>query len=189
MRLSHALHDTLIADAFRPLSDSIENYSRAWNRSFAPKLLLLPRELFNMVYDQIWMGEYLDATNAQIVDILAGRKAKDTLPHVVDVNYVGPEIACEIVESYYQPATESLSPFEARTPDAIHRLVCEDTFHVGLDPATVLRNIVITLNLNADSVPAMEITKTSLNLLLNIVKKQGFRLDIELMQRNNYLNV
>jgi len=116
------------------------------------------------------------------------------LPHVVEVSFVGPEIALEMVEAFYEYAGKHSAPLWAKKPRDIDRLVCEDTFHVGLNPATVLRGLDIVFDVDKLTLPhSTEVDvnniETSLKLLHTIVKKKDFRLRIELSQRRIRLNL
>jgi hypothetical protein len=110
------------------------------------------------------------------------------LPHVVDTLFVGPDVAREMVEAYYRIAPLQVHAFHALEPDDIERLVCDDVFGVGIDPAHCLRQMNITLDVDALTLPPraqvdVEQINEPLTALLEIVKKKDFKLTIELAQR------
>lgn len=173
--------------------ESCHAYSQAWNLSFASTLLHLPRELRDMVYAHIWTEEFIIATAISMVSTLEGVTV-GTLPHVVDPKYVGPEVALEVVEAYYRHVPSQIHAFDAMEPEDIISLVSEDVFHVGLDPATVLREMNITFDMDSlnrrfnegvDVKPIYE----SLASLLKVSKKKDFKLNITLEQKRIRLNL
>ncbi|KAF2824242.1 hypothetical protein CC86DRAFT_326781 [Ophiobolus disseminans] len=181
-----------------PHSDACDAYAQAWSLSFASKLLCLPRELRNMVYGYIWTKDYLDLTKPLMVGALKGQP-DEGIPHVVDVSYVGPEIALEIVEAYHGKQSLTLQAFRL---EEINRIFCDDVFCVGITPATMLRGLQIFLDVDGClslSNPAevdVQAVEPSLNHLLMITKKKDFQLSIELHQCrirlklwNTYVNI
>ena len=138
----------------------------------------------------------MHAVAHSMIAALSGRRGRrhKPLPHVVDVSFVGPEIALEMVEAFYEHAGKYSTPFLAQEPRDIDRLVCEDVFHLGLNPATVLRGLDIVFDVDKLTLPhSTEVDvnniETSLKLLHTIVKKKDFRLKINLSQRRIRLNL
>lgn len=177
-----------------PFNDSSHAYSKAWNRSIASKLTLLPRELRDTVYSYIWSDDYLVTTHTAMAAVIrTGGIHSQTIPHVVDVNYVCAEIAREVVEAYYRRAPSlfalaRLCPFQARCPEVIENILCDDSFGVGIDPAKELRALRIVLNLDDLNKPSnievdVEGIQPSPELLSTLAMKKDFDLHIELVQR------
>jgi hypothetical protein len=176
-----------------PLDDSFRACSQAWNLAFTPKLLRLPRELRDMVYDQIWTRHYILETSRSMVGRLQGGSIVPLL-FVVDTQYIDPEVALEIVEAYYRRAPRYILPFHAITLDDIERLVSMDLFGVGLNPATILRELKISFDVDNLNLPFniqvdVEQITEALSWLFKIVKKKGFKLTIELVQRRIRLSL
>ncbi|KAF1946881.1 hypothetical protein EJ02DRAFT_199028 [Clathrospora elynae] len=175
------------------LDAAARSYSQAWNLAFASTLLdRLPRELRDMVYAQIWSVDYIEENFMSMVGISKGLSRAKAVPHVVDTSYVGLEMGLEIVEAYYGHAVGN-GMFEAQHLRDVDRLIDCDAFNVGVDPATVLREMGIKFHLDelADAKRNidMEEVKRSFDRLLKVVKKKGFKLRIELSQRRIRLNV
>ncbi|KAF2035168.1 hypothetical protein EK21DRAFT_107295 [Setomelanomma holmii] len=164
------------------LLDGIHVFSKTWNLSFALKLLRLPREIRDLVYAQIWTQDYISATLCPMVGTLQGEVYD--VPHVVDKEYVGSQIALEVVEAYYNHAPDVVTAMDL---DDIERLINDDVFDVGLDPAAVLRHMNIELAIDDYLVAAhgsvdFDAIRPSLAALLDIEKKSGFKLKIDLLQ-------
>jgi hypothetical protein len=176
------------------LLEASRTYAQAWNEAFASKLLYLPRELRDLVYDDIWTKEYI----RESCDIMVGtlqRTRSDRLPHFVLPQFVGLMIARELVEAWYRLAPGVLKPFNTHCPQDIQTLVDHDAFDIGLNPATVLRELDIGLDIDSfasssgdfgiDTQPIIN----GLKHLLKIEMKNGFRLRIQLLQQRVRLNL
>jgi hypothetical protein len=165
-----------------------------WNRAVASKLLGLPRELRDMVYAQIWTEDYQSQEGSLMVARIRRFPDDVALPHVVDKDYVGPEIAREMVEAFYRHA--GLTAFTAQGLEDIPYLLSLDVFNVGLDPKTVLRECKVVIDMDDEDWQELQnyqvdvtYVEPVLNKLLDIVVKKGFKLDIELKQRRVRLNL
>jgi hypothetical protein len=145
-----------------------------------------------MVYSQVWSEGYIAANRHHMAVKLKGLSGTWPVPHIADPSYVGKEIALEALESFCTHNPQVV--FEASDPASIERLVYEDVFNVGLDPATVLRAMTITLDLDGLTLPSsenevlMEDIKCALVSLFEITKKKDFNLRIQLRQKRIRLN-
>jgi hypothetical protein len=108
------------------------------------------------------------------------------MSHVVDLNYMGVEVAREVVEAYYKIARNVAQPLEAQHPLEISNIVEGDFFNVGPDPAKVLRGIAIRFSLDnlVDGTGYIDLAhmQQAFEQLLRMKKKPGFKLRIELRQ-------
>jgi hypothetical protein len=139
-----------------------------------------------MVYDQIWTRCYVIETARSMVGKLQGDSVVP-LPFIIDTKYVHPEVALGIVQAYYRRAPLFVLPFHAIKLDDIERLVSFDLFSVGLNPATTLRELKISLDVDNLNLPFniqvdVEQITEALSWLFKIVKKKGFKLTNELVQ-------
>lgn len=93
-----------------------------------------------MIYAHIWNDDVLDAVDSVIKEVprSGGVPKYKRLPHVIMPDYVGTQVAREVVESYYCHARHSFRAWVAGTSMSTERLLCEDFFGVGLRPANVL---------------------------------------------------
>lgn len=69
------------------------------------------------------------------------------VPRFVDVAYMGPTIARKLVKAFYIHADTSQC-FKASGPASIKRLVCDDVFNLGMRPATLLRALTVSFDLD-----------------------------------------
>lgn len=182
-------HQHLHNELRRPLLDASIAYSKAWHRSFAPYLLRLPRELRDMIYSNVWTEDYVTSdycdSMAYILHWYADRVKR---PHVIDIDYVGPEIAREMVEAYYLHARRVYN-VQSVSPAAIKYFITHGAFQVGLNPAYHHRAITVSLCLgyhSNDESPSS--LSRRLNHLHQIVKKNGFSLKFQIYQRRVRLN-
>ncbi|KAF2125000.1 hypothetical protein P153DRAFT_370325 [Dothidotthia symphoricarpi CBS 119687] len=206
----------ILSESIEPV---IESYSRAFNQSLMAKMRKrLPLELRDMIYAHLWDFETLDTAPHRMFSPLkepcreskgkckTSEHAHDDKPHFVNPDFVGREASLEIVKAWYKAAAISHGHlFFAYTSDAIKSLLTTDAFHVGLNPATVLR--AMTIDVNLDCLAAMEKqrkvisgTETTDMLdipslqqefepLLKVKNKTGFKLTFDVTQWHIRLNV
>lgn len=160
----------------------------------------LPRELREMVYSALWTKDYVHSTHYNMLTILSGLSGA-TIPHYCQTDFVGADIAREIVESYYQYAPGrgkiycgSEYPFTASTPRQIIQLVNHDNFNVGIEPAALLKTMRIRLYLDMLASEStgyidLEDAHRCFLSLLDISRKERFILKIELKQKRIRFNL
>lgn len=165
----------------------------------------LPRELRDIVYEFLWWNETGDLRFWTLQNILFAPDCIEKpcqclrnrkIPTFVNPAFVGPEIALEAVESFYKVFV-GLPGFPmalVRCLENIKSLVCNDVFHVGLDPATVLREARLEIHVEdyvtlGPPYTHQDSLKEYFEPLLRVVKKSGFQLKINLTQRHIRLNV
>jgi hypothetical protein len=105
-----------------------------------------------------------------------------------------------MVQSWYSVAARArndvLYVFE---PAAIHRVICNDSFHLGLDPSTFLRRLKINISLHAlisdgkeDSCGvknAEQRQELIIDPLRKIQNKKGFQLTVKIWQEHIRLDL
>jgi hypothetical protein len=119
--------------------------------------------------------------------------------HIIRPEYVGPQAAREVVETWYRQNAEmgtGIFRFSDATRLPIERIVCEDVFSVKLDPTTVLRAFTLQYSIREPSIGEEELDFTNVALrqddlepLYRIKNKSGFNLDIEMYQWHIRLNL
>ena len=159
---------------------------------------LLPREIREMIYAQIWDVEYLTSTRrpSQQSGPL-GHSDPRCHTHLVRPNFMGEETALEMAQAWYEAAS-TLAPDTFTIPDtqeSIQQTVCEDRFKVGLDPATVLRTLTIDFDETKSRLaspyckwPDAATRQETFNLLHRLKKKAGFRLNFRICTPKFRLN-
>lgn len=145
--------------SFDGLSEAALNYSQAYHRVFAVRLLQLPRELRDMIYTHLWTspwplhirsyGMYWGPRHTWTSNC-AGPPCTclRSLPPMVDLNFVGGQVAYECLQSFAtlpRAAVRQLV-FESSlyTRSVVVRgdveaFVAGDPFHVGLWPWDVFK--------------------------------------------------
>jgi hypothetical protein len=196
---------------YRRLVDAVLGpYSRAATLALVTRMRArLPRELRDMVYQQLWrdgthIARLYKVHRLMQVPQCTQRPCRclkaEQLPTIIDVAFVGADVALEVVEALYSCGASDYTPitslFRATCLEEITYLVCTDAFHVGLDPASVLRVLAVDVvvenyHLETQQAPWIDHQAVALQLapLLKIVHKSGFQLDIILSQRYIRLNV
>lgn len=192
-------------ELFEAARKTVLPYSQACSQAFAAELIArLPREVRDMVYAYLWPDEFGYDMKMMTGLLYEGKQTRRThkVP-IIDPSYVGSEMAREVVEAIYQ--NESCGSgrffgervFCATSPHTLRRLICDDTFGVGLDPANHLRSMSIKYHIDELMVhdgfynrtySLKQITR-SFSALLRVVKKRGFELEIELTQQRVRLNM
>lgn len=177
----------------------------------------LPRELRDMVYDYLWDRDTRHAS-FELHAIMRGEFCPDQahllhlcdhhgLPHFLSPNYVGPQAALEVAEALYK--TDSAEMINVQSPKQLDRVLTRDSFMVGLQPATVLRNLDLWCKLDDYRTPKLSHSQSSkckhatsdanyieatrltadINTLFQVKDKKNFYLSIEFLQRNVRLAV
>ena len=181
------------------LDASCEQLSRAWNRLCSTRMQgLLPIELREIIYAQIWNVEYLNATRQPSQQSgPPGHSDSRCQTHVVRPDFVGKEMALEMARAWYEAAS-TLTPDTftiSDTRELIKQTICEDRFRVGLDPATVLRTLTIDFDETTSRLaspyckwPDADTRRKTFDLLHRIKKKTGFRLNFRICTPKFRLN-
>ncbi|KAF1361131.1 hypothetical protein EJ07DRAFT_176517 [Lizonia empirigonia] len=192
-------------ELFAAARKTVLPYSQACSQALSAELLArLPREVRDMVYAYLWPDEFGYDMMVMTGLLYGGKQTRRTRKvHIIDPSYVGTEMAREVVEALYQNERCGSGPFYgervfcATSPNTLRRLICDDTFGVGLDPATHLRSMSIKYHIDKlmahdgcydRSYSLKQITR-SFSALLRVVKKRGFELEIELTQQRVRLNM
>ncbi|KAI4647571.1 uncharacterized protein J4E78_008886 [Alternaria triticimaculans] len=159
---------------------------------------LLPIELREMIYAQIWNVEYLNsARQPRQQSGPPGHCDPRCHTHVVRPDFMGKETALEIVRAWYETAA-TLTPDTFTISDireSIKQTICEDLCQVGLDPATVLRTLTINFDETTSRLaspyckwPDADTRRKSFDLLHLIKKKTGFQLNFRICTPKFRLN-
>ncbi|KAF2124972.1 hypothetical protein P153DRAFT_370296 [Dothidotthia symphoricarpi CBS 119687] len=165
----------------------------------------LPREVRDMIYAQIWDGNYL-------YDTYSGMKThfqtpcywsevfsndRPYLPHVVKREFVGLKATREIVEAWYTAMegvpTHYHPRMVMRKANDIDFLFA-DPFGTHIEPVKFLRKLKIILNINQLALEDggsidVESRMKQFAPLLTIRKKKGFRMTVVLSQQKVILNL
>jgi hypothetical protein len=109
-------------------------------------------------YEQSWDEETVKRSNTFMRSAIARKcpKCKEpgqldcfyqlSLPHYVRPSPVGKETAKELVQSWYSVTARTGDDLiVARDPSEIGRIICNDSFVLGLDPSTFLRRLDISI--------------------------------------------
>ncbi|KAI4690412.1 hypothetical protein J4E81_007565 [Alternaria sp. BMP 2799] len=159
---------------------------------------LLPREIREMIYAQIWNVEYLNsARQPRQQSGPLGHSDPRCHTHVVRADFMGKETALEMARAWYEAAA-TLTPdifTISDTQESIKQTICEDLFQVGLDPATVLRTLTINFDETTSRLaspyckwPDADTRRKTFNLLHRVKKKAGFRLNFRICSPKFRLN-
>ncbi|KAI4923409.1 hypothetical protein J4E85_008447 [Alternaria conjuncta] len=159
---------------------------------------LLPIELREMIYAQIWNAEYLNSTRQPRQQSgPLGHSDPRCHTHVVWPDFMGKETALELVQAWYEAAS-TLTPETftiSDTQESIKQATCEDRFQVGLDPAIILRTLTIDFDETTSRLASpyckwldADIRRNSFDLLHRLKKKAGFRLNFRICTPKFRLN-
>lgn len=110
-------------------------------------------------------------------------------PFLIKPGYVGAGAAREVVEAWYW-ATRRITPcwWKSVRVDEADLIINKDAFIVGLDPASVLRELDVVIDIDHPYPLSSETEERFLGGLLRIKQKCGFKLTIALKQRFVRLN-
>ncbi|KAF2706555.1 hypothetical protein K504DRAFT_59034 [Pleomassaria siparia CBS 279.74] len=122
--------------------------ARAYMQQLGPYILRLPREVRDMIYAQLW-----NRAPPPIFDLIWAHDHKwntgcrgppciclQGLPHFIDTNLVGHQLAAEIIESGRKVAGSYLFHYHVRAGE-LEDFVTADPFHVGITREQVFRNM------------------------------------------------
>jgi hypothetical protein len=88
------------------LKASIDSYSKAWTLPYVTDMYEhIKREVRDMIYTQIWDTEYLGTPGSRKMRNHATSSdnfRSEEFPHVIRLEFVGYEVAREVVEAWYQ---------------------------------------------------------------------------------------
>jgi hypothetical protein len=147
-----------------------------------------------MIYAQIWTDDCISRPDQAMFKTLLGSQGLP-LPHVVNKEFVGQDMALEVVEAYYRAVCNRA--FDINTPLSISDMIYADRFDVGLYPANILTRMNIDLLLDDLTLEdqhgymPMDKIKWCMQPLHDVIRKRksGFKLSITLSQRHIRLNV
>jgi hypothetical protein len=139
------------------LKASIDSYSKAWTLPYVTDMYEhIKREVRDMIYTQIWDTEYLGTPGSRKMRNHATSSdnfRSEEFPHVIRLEFVGYEVAREVVEAWYQAVVRPEEDSRALevswiSGGALKRVISQDIFKLCVIPATVLRKLHLSFLLN-----------------------------------------
>jgi hypothetical protein len=140
------------------LKASIDSYSKAWTLPYVTDMYEhITREVREMIYTQIWDTEYLGTTGSRKMRNHATSSDNfrpEEFLHVIRLEFVGYEVAREVVEAWYQAVARPEEDSRALEVSwigggALKRVISQDIFKLCVIPATVLRKLHFTFPLES----------------------------------------
>ena len=203
--------------------NTIVPYSKAWNLKFAESMqATLPPEVRNIVYgylldDDMWTkhGNDIQAVGSMVSPHIGHCRCmyhgqgRPRVPHFLLPEYTGGPTSLEIVEKLYGDDWFKDQTFYGETIGLQH-LVHQDAFGAGYDPASRIRNLNITCNVDrhrqspnrcaqkslCDHNPyerryiGQDNLKSEFDHLLGLARNKDFRcLEVTFIQRNVRIDV
>ncbi|KAF2877559.1 hypothetical protein BDV95DRAFT_151661 [Massariosphaeria phaeospora] len=188
-----------------PLEAASVAYSKAWTLQFATALQSrLPRELRDVIYGQLWDRAAISKVYKALGTSLTERSCPGPncdclknvqVPHVVDPAYIGPQVALEVVESFYKAAlSQPRNPFSVQKVCNVKHALEDDVFHVGFKPAAIYRSMTVSCGLDeyANFGPRFLLepyVQAGFEAPRGIPNKKGFSLHVNITQRYFRLEV
>jgi hypothetical protein len=213
--------ELLASSSYREAQPHVEPCSKDLMLPFVTMMhYVLPREVRDMIYGHLlssvvsgsptitirraWKtavgnGMYCPGEHRWISKKLTVDGQCLCFPHIIRPEYVGLEVAREIVEAWYKRDAEyggqlfAVNGFNRRK---IERMVCEDVFSVKLDPTTVIQALTLrclitelAIGTKKDGFSTATARQQVLGPLYRIKNKSGFDLDVSVSQRHIRLNL
>lgn len=137
------------------LQETSDNFAKTPNLELAARVLALPREIRDIIYDNLWnrdpppFYEMLWPENGYSW----GKKCPGppcdcmkNLPHFVNCNFMGKQFAREVLESFQAVAGGYIMDF--RVPaNELGDFIGSDAFHVGITPEELFREVFLEIML------------------------------------------
>ncbi|PSN59747.1 hypothetical protein BS50DRAFT_640693 [Corynespora cassiicola Philippines] len=192
-------------DAFMsgPAEEAIVPYAQSATMQLVSQMRdMLPREIRDMVYHQLWNNPTYSFTSqfdGFINQLPCSERPCQCLRYIkgvpmLDPAYVGLEIAQEAAEALYKAHPAKF--LTATRASKIKPVLTQDIFHIGFVPLTMAREMNIELQLDyslrgyGDEKPYLtSCLKEDFDHLLKIPNKSGFKLRIHLTMRYIRLKV
>jgi hypothetical protein len=130
-------------------------YAKASCKEFSERLLTLPRELRDMIYGQLWnrdpppLGQMVWPNRAHTWQTRCSGPpcmCLEHLPHFIDLNFVGAQVAYEMLDALKRVAAKYIRDYTVNAGE-LQNFCTADVFHVGMTREEVLRRMDLTISM------------------------------------------